>query len=728
MPPRGVTHLPFLLVLLVLAAPLPAQTPRFGETTSVVVVEVPVNVVKDGKPVRGLTAADFEVLEGKTRRAITGFEVIDLGAVAAAPRRLPIAARRHFLFLFDLTFAQPRSIVQAREAALDLAAEGLHASDLGAVATYSASRGAELVLGFTSDRGQLAAAIRSLGLPQLVNRAPDPLRLIVADIENEFRAPTAPGIKGGSGRFSERRGEVIEAIGYQMTEILDDIQRDSFELQGREAQNRVVALTRSFSDLAQMMASVDGRKHVVYLSEGFEARSATGRGTTQQTGDAVSEGQVWESESETVYGSSRVQGDVERMLEAFRRADCVVQAVDIGGARTTGAEAATELAGDTAARGDGRDALLTMARDTGGELFQNANDLSAAMARMLERTSVTYLLSFQPEALAQDGAFHPLKVRLKGGPRGARVSHRAGYYAPNPMRVAQPLEQRLVTASEILGSEEGGSLPVSALAVPLAGSGGKAVVPLLLEVDGPALLAGHVGRALGVEIYAYALGAGGAVEGFLTQRLDLDLDKVEDELRAGGLRFYGELELPPGAYSVRLLVKNAQMGGATALRSLPVEVPAAAGASDGPAPGPVVSAPLFVAAGGGWLLARQAPREGAPPRDYPFTLGGQPFLPDARPVLAAAGEARVALLAYNLGSGEWVARAEVLHAGDRGPAAGGGFRLVERQPGEGGAPDRLVGIFDPAGLTPGEYVLRVTLTDRASGASHSSVAAFVVGG
>jgi VWFA-related protein len=708
------------LVLLAAAAPLRAQAPpRFGGTTSVVVVEVPVNVTKDGKPVRGLTAENFELTDGKTRQPITGFEVIDLGAVGAeGQRRIPIAARRHFLFLFDLTFAQANSIVRARAAAVDLVRQGFHAADLGAVATYSATRGAELVLGFTSDRSQIEAAIRSLGLPQLVNRAPDPLRLIVADIGVEADSGILPGIRGkGNSPTAQFRGEAEEARDYQMTEILGDIQRDSNELQARTEQNQVVALTRSFSELAQMMASVDGRKHVVYLSEGFAAGAAVGRGASRETSDAVAEGEWWKSESETVYGSSRVQSDVERMLEAFRRADCVVQAVDIGGVRTVGAEAQTQLASDAQGRNDGRDVLLTMARDTGGELFQNTNDLSAAMARMLSATSVTYLLAFQPE-VAQDGTFHPVKVRLKGGPRGARVSHRAGYYAPDPLRVARPLEHSLTSAAAILSGKEGGNLPVSALAAPLPGAAGKAVVPLLVEVDGPALLAGHVGPAMTVEIYAYALGTEGSVDGFLTQRLELDLTKVADELRASGLKFYGELELPAGSYEVRLLVKNAQMGGASALRSLPVEVPAA----------PQLSPPLFVAAGGGWLLARQAPRPGEAPREYPFTLAGQPFVPDARPVVAAAGEARIALLAYDLGSGEVVARAEVLRAADRQPAAGGGFRLLERQRGEAGAPDRLVGVFTPAGLPPGEYVLRVTVTDQASGAARSSAAPFVVEG
>ncbi|HEX9670872.1 MAG TPA: VWA domain-containing protein [Thermoanaerobaculia bacterium] len=713
---RGRPALLALAPLLLPLAParLPAQEGRFGDTASVVVVEVPVQVVKDGKPVRGLTAENFEVYDGKTWQPLTGFEVVDLAALgspaagaAPPPRALPLAGRRHFLFLFDLTFARPKSVVQAREAAVGLVRDDLHPTDLAAVATYSATRGSELVLGFTADRAQVETAIRSLGLPQLLAQTPDPLNLMIGEL-----------------RPLEKEGK-LDQFDLIFLEQLEDAQR-VMQSDQHALENQVVALTRSFTDLAQVMAAVNGRKQVVFLSEGFEAGLTAGKGADETAARDIAQGEGWRTDSIEVFGSGRVQNDLVNMLEGMRRADCVIQAVDIGGARAAGA-AASEDRGEEPRLGlGGKDSLFTMAKATGGELYEGFNDLGAAIGKMLERTSVTYVLSFQPEGLLANGAFHTLEVRLKGTPRGARVHHRAGYFAPDPSRAIHPLEQRLLAAAEILGGEEGGTLPVSALVVPLPGGGApEAAVPLLLEIDGPALLAGHVGRSLALEIYAYALDRQQAVRGFLTQRVDLDLEKVEAELRAGGLKFYGELALPPGAYTLRLLVRSAQSG-ARSLRSLPVEVPAAAVGAAGA--GPLVSPPLFLASGGSWVVTRQAERAGEPARQYPFTLAGQPFVPDVRPVVAAAGEARVALLAYNLGSGEVVARAEVLRAADRQPAAGGGFRLLDRQRGEGGAPDRLLGVFTSAGLPPGEYLLRVTVTDRASGATHSSATAFAVGG
>ena len=57
-----------------------AQT--FVESTQVVVVEVPVQVIRNGEPVRGLTAEDFEVWDGREKQTLTGFEAVDLAELS----------------------------------------------------------------------------------------------------------------------------------------------------------------------------------------------------------------------------------------------------------------------------------------------------------------------------------------------------------------------------------------------------------------------------------------------------------------------------------------------------------------------------------------------------------------------------------------------------------------------------------------------------------------------
>jgi VWFA-related protein len=239
---------------LVLALPAAAQ---FSDTTDVVVVEVPVQVLaKDGTPVRGLTANDFEVYEGRKKLQVTGFEVLDLEVAPAdmPVADMPTAARRHFLMLFDLSFAEPKSIIKARQAAADVV-DSLHPTDLVAVATYAQSTGPQLVLGFTPDRRQAKLALDTLGLPQLVDRTPDPLRMVMSEARDAMQK--APG--------SEASGKRVD-MAEQVLEHLEGLYRESDRANQVVMQNKVKALTRSFADLARLMAGIQGRKHVVYLS------------------------------------------------------------------------------------------------------------------------------------------------------------------------------------------------------------------------------------------------------------------------------------------------------------------------------------------------------------------------------------------------------------------------------------------------------------------------------
>src|ERR1700726_1029796 len=110
----------------------PADQQPFSETTQVTAVEIPVQVVRDGEPVRGLTAADFEIWEGRTRQVITGFDMVDLSApenqrLSAA---IPAAGRRHFLLIFDLSNSQPTYVLKARHAAATSLLQTLVPSDL----------------------------------------------------------------------------------------------------------------------------------------------------------------------------------------------------------------------------------------------------------------------------------------------------------------------------------------------------------------------------------------------------------------------------------------------------------------------------------------------------------------------------------------------------------------------------------------------------------------------
>src|SRR5437016_9601215 len=116
----------------------PAEAASLKETVTVSVVEVPVTVVaRDGNPLRGLTAANFEVIDEGKKRAITSFDAIDFASkeVAQAISPLNPAARRNFMLVFDLAFSQPSSIVRAQQAARDFIGKSMLPRDRVAVAT-----------------------------------------------------------------------------------------------------------------------------------------------------------------------------------------------------------------------------------------------------------------------------------------------------------------------------------------------------------------------------------------------------------------------------------------------------------------------------------------------------------------------------------------------------------------------------------------------------------------
>ncbi len=690
--------------LLLAAADADAQRNRrrqadaqFSDATTVTVVEVPVQVISSGAPVRDLTVNDFELLDGRRQVEITGFDFVDLSLVEGKPtqQQIPVAARRHFLLFFDLFFTAPDSVGRAQQAAADLVLTSLHPTDLVAVAVFDTRP--RLVLGFTSDRSQLRQAIRSLGQVQVGETVVrDPLGLVISDIGSALAAG------------DEVAGGAQTAGGIDAGAMLAETQRELQNLQeqaerGNEA-SRIAAMTQGMSALSDWMASVEGRKHVVFLSEGMPTRVLYGnQGLTEADrealladNEAVLRGQTQEVDQQSTFGDSSAQSAMERMLRQFREANCTIQAVDVSG----------QIAGEAASR---RGSLLQMAKDTGGEMFSNFTNLGDAMDEMLERNSVTYLLAFQPGNLKPDGKFRRLRVRLKDAPRGTQVVHRPGYYPPRTYDQTSPFERALGSAQAVMGGVETGDIDAAVLATGFPADSGKPYAPVLITARGEDLLAGVNGDVLPIEIYAYALDENGTVRDFFSTRMGLDLAQAGAAIRQSGIKYWGHFDLDPGLYSARVLLRN-DVTGRRALATAVLDVPG---------DGPVLQPPLFPEPPTKWLLLREDASEQRQDVAFPFLLEGAPFIPAARPEVASGGEAQISLVGMNLAAGSVSVRAQVF--GANGEAiAGGGEIVLEANQASGGALSRLNGKFVAGNrLEPGDYTLTVTVTDAANG-QHSS--------
>ena len=701
-----------VVALLLIAAAAEAQRGRnrqnraqFSDATTVTVVEVPVQVTGGGDPIKNLTRADFELFDGRKKVPITGFDIVDLSVVEgkATQEPVPVSARRHFLILFDLFFTPPDSVGRAKQAAADLVLTALHPTDLAAVATFDTRP--RLVLGFTSDRSQLRQAIRSLGNVELGESIRDPLGLVIGDLGGDLMA--GDGLDIASEAQTGRAA--VDAASEQVQTRRELRTLEARANRGEEAA-KVAALTAGMSELAAWMQSVEGRKHVVFLSEGFDSSVLVGnqgfteedRQLQREQQDAVLEGRTQEVDFEQTFGDSSAQSAMNRMLTAFREANSTIQAVDVSGRVQT--EGQSNRAG-----------LSLMSSDTGGEMFSNFTDLGEAMSEVLDRTSVTYLLAFQPDNLKQDGKFRKLRVRLNNAPRGTRVVHRPGYYPPTPYAQTNPFQRVLGSAQEVMGGVEIGHIEASVLATGFPAPSGKAYAPVLIEARGSDLLDGFQGDTLPLEFYAYALDENGIVRDFFASRMGLDMAGSSAALQQSGLKYWGHFDLDPGDYSVRVLLRN-DATGRRALTTALLQVPGEA---------PALQPPLFPEAPGKWLLLREDESEQRKDVAFPFLRDGAPFIPAARPDVTAGGETPISLVGMNLADGPVSVRTHVFRPSGEEVAQGGEVVLEPGAKGSAGL-SQLSGSFVAGkSLAAGEYTLSVTVIDAAN-AEHSSSTAFRV--
>ena len=685
------------LLLLISSFQVSAQeAPSFDDSTTVLVVEVPVNVHLDGKTVRGLSRDDFEIVEGRQKRELVGFEVVDLtletGSAKAqeASPRIPIAARRHFLLFFDLTAGG----LQGLQGARDLVDSGLHPQDLVGVGVYGRA-GAGMLLGFTADHGQVLSVLDRLGSdftpddqdsgqdPTLLARR-DPLRLMPDTRAIDIAREALEMDTGGRGSAAE---------------VFFEMNRSNVNQGRSRARAEVGRFSEALSKLADATARIDGRKFLVLFSAGFDD-------------DVFFEEETLTRRSllDSRQGSTALR-DLQRMTDRFVRAGWTIQSVD-----SAGLQEGRNLSGGTS--------LALLANETGGETYRSFNRLSGAMDQMLDKTSVTYLLAFRADNVAMDGAFHKIKVRLPNGPRGARLIHRPGYHAPKPFdsyEGADTTADRFSVAEMLLSGENSGSFEVDLLPVTFR-RGSTARTFTWLDVKGLEVLPND--KPFKVEIFAYVLDQSQRVLDFSVRTFSLDPTKVGQRLSAGGLQALMDFELPAGKHDLRLLVREPESGLHALLRG-DLEVPTLKDSA------PALLPPLLLDDELKGVVVRPQTDDGTSD-DYPFIAGeSEAFVPGINPALSPAKPVRVCLMGYHLTRADLTLNIEVYDITDH--AAGERIdqqrvELVGRSETQANGLDRLYFNLNTAGLAGGDYELRASIASSTVGLSQVVASPFRIGG
>jgi hypothetical protein len=193
------------------------------------------------------------------------------------------------------------------------------------------------------------------------------------------------------------------------------------------------------------------------------------------------------------------------------------------------------------------------------EDFHNSNDLGGLLRRAVIAPPLSYLIGFSPQNLKADGRYHALTVSLPDNP-GATIQARKGYFAPPA--IADPAAAAMQEIEEaIFSQQETYDLPIDLRTQFFKLDPAKARLTVLTHVDVKGL---HFRKAEGRSRDDLTLATaifdenGNFVTGgekILKMRL---LDPTLERLTHSGFTVKSNFDLKPGAYLVRLVVRDGE--------------------------------------------------------------------------------------------------------------------------------------------------------------------------
>lgn len=669
--------IPALIVGLIAPLALAVQDQKkpltFGVEASL--ISVPVFVTdKEGRSVPGLTVQDFEVEEGGKPTEIQGFVAVtgdgDVPQSLGAAQSLALNSRRQFVMLFDLALSRAVNIERARAAAHKFLDQDVKPRDLVSV-VVSTPQGMKTLLGLSPDRAQVARAIDAVGRGD-ASRNRDPLGILF-DTGLDTSVTLAPS--------GDR--------------VADDARDRALTLMRQQRQAYAQQITNflgGFGALARQLDAIRGRKHILLFSEGFDSTILSGaQGNEQKAAtNAVTTGALWEVDSDAYFGSATGQDALTGLFAAMRGSDVVIHSIDLGGAGADSmgldSQEGSNLKASTV------DSLAVFASNTGGRFMKGVSNIEKALDEIANSTKDYYVLAFAPTS-SEVGKLRKLKVKVKRS--GLNVNHRPAYLVPDPKKpdaVRQALQ-----ASEIMAKGlSGGSMAISAYALPYRSPQQGIGLPVVIEVPAEALADALKRKSINLELFGYLMDDKGGVRDFFRATPTLDPAAVGAKLKVSGLQVLTTFAAGAGTYELRLLVRDGEGQRFGSLR-MPVTIPAFPTAS-------FVSAPMFTDDPFA-RVAMPTVTERHPAREIPFRIEDRPFTVESSPVLKRGAAREICV--FKAPSTGQAADLRVTVVGPDGveqaqtPA---GVKVVRDADGF----DRIVFTIEPNGAA-GVYAIKVSL-------------------
>jgi len=397
------------------------QTPSavIKTTTRMVSVEI---VARDrqGRPVPGLTAKDFQVFEqvqpkkDQRPQTISVFQAVDwaqLRAASQAPAQLPAGVYSNLVnpqkaqvpptvLLFDAINTDLDAQMQVHQQMLKML--GALPADVP-IAVFLMSDRLHLLQTFTTDPKLVREAAAKTLVAGQVHPDQDPMddpNSLSAVLEGTPNLP--PGFLASVEGMEQ--GAFSYAVSVRMRRTLD-----------------------SLRGIARYLDGYPGRKNILWISTSFPLLFAPADQST--SGGSFTDMQAF-------------QGDMEEVGSTLMDGKIAIYPVDAGGVRTqgmfeasvpklrqpaSGANMGAAIQREDTLRQGAQQVMRDLADETGGRACLGDNEFADCIKKAVDDSNSYYELGYYPDAGAFRGEYH--RIVVKTARSGVHLSYREGYYA-----------------------------------------------------------------------------------------------------------------------------------------------------------------------------------------------------------------------------------------------------------------------------------------------------------